>query len=653
MDKNTGIGLVLIAAILIGFSLFNRPSQEELARRQHVQDSIAEVNRARAEAAAMQAAEIDSLRAMEGEVSSETTAEEKEALLKAQYGTLAPAAEGCNEGFAVESKLLKLTFSPKGGIITKAELKNYKTYGDSINPLVLFDEQDKKQSFTLVTTDNRVLSTENLYFRALPISLDTAGNQVLTFRLQTVYPESYLDFVYTIPDSNYMIDFSIRAHEMQHVLAGNVNDLEMRWEQQIPQQERGRRFEERYAQLQYMFTNRDIEKLSESKADREKVTGKLRWIAYKDQFFSTVMIARGEGFESSVLESEPMNKYSHYIKSYKTNTSFAFDPTGATSSDFSYYLGPNHYHTLNAYDDGKQKYERLRLRELVPLGWEIVAWINRILVIPMFDLFKHWGLNIGLIILLMTIVIKLIIFPFTFKSYKSSAKMRALKPQMDAINEKYPPEKMAERQQATMALYSQAGVSPMAGCLPMLFQFPVVMAMFWFFPTAIELRGESFLWAEDLSTYDAIISWDKYIPVISWAFNNHLSLFCILFTVTNFGYTYITMQTQSTGNDPTAKMMRWMMYLMPLMFFFMFNDYAAGLSYYYFLSLLISILQTMIFRWTLNDKRMLEEMEKAKAKKKNAPKKKSGFMARLEQMQKEQQARMREQIKEQSKRQYR
>ena len=271
MDKNTGIGLVLIAAILIGFSLFNRPSQEELARRQHVQDSIAEVNRARAEAAAMQAAEIDSLRAMEGVVSSETTAEEKEALLKAQYGTLAPAAEGSNERFAVESKLLKLTFSPKGGIITKAELKNYKTYGDSINPLVLFDEQDKKQSFTLVTTDNRVLSTENLYFRALPISLDTAGNQVLTFRLQTVYPESYLDFVYTIPDSNYMIDFSIRAHEMQHVLAGNVNDLEMRWEQQIPQQERGRRFEERYAQLQYMFTNRDIEKLSESKADREKV----------------------------------------------------------------------------------------------------------------------------------------------------------------------------------------------------------------------------------------------------------------------------------------------------------------------------------------------------------------------------------------------
>ncbi|MBO7546239.1 MAG: membrane protein insertase YidC [Paludibacteraceae bacterium] len=651
MDKNTGIGLVLIAAILIGFSLFNRPSEEELARRQHVQDSIALVNRQKAEAMAQQSAVNDSLRALAAQDT--LSVEEIEAQHRAQFGALAPAAQGSDEQQVIETKLFRLTFLPKGGMLSKAELKNYKTYGDSINPLVLFAGSDKKQAFTLVTAENRILSTENLYFKPLPVTTDTAGNQVVTFRLETVYPESYLDFVYTIPDSNYMIGFDICAHKMQNVLAGNVNGLEMQWEQQIPQQERGRRFEERYAQLQYMFTNRDIEKLSESKADREKVTGKLRWIAYKDQFFSTVLIARGEGFETTVLESEPLGKYTGYIKHYTANTTVAFDPTGNAPTAFSWYLGPNHYHTLNAYDEGVQKYDRLRLRELVPLGWEIVAWINRILVIPMFDLFKRWGLNMGIIILLMTIVIKLIIFPFTFKSYKSAAKMRALKPQVDEINEKYPPEKMAERQQATMALYSQAGASPMAGCLPMLFQFPVVMAMFWFFPTAIELRGESFLWADDLSTYDAILSWDKYIPVLSWAFNNHLSLFCILFTVTNFGYTYITMQTQATANDPSAKMMRWMMYLMPLMFFFMFNDYAAGLSYYYFLSLLISILQTMIFRWTLNDKRMLEEMERAKAKKKNAPKKKSGFMARLEAMQKEQQARMREQIKEQAKKQYR
>ncbi|MBR4460188.1 MAG: membrane protein insertase YidC [Paludibacteraceae bacterium] len=651
MDKNTGIGLVLIAAILIGFSLFNRPSEEELERRQHVQDSIALVNRQKAEAMAQQSAVNDSLRALAAQDT--LSVEEIEAQHRAQFGALAPAAQGSDEQQVIETKLFRLTFSPKGGMLSKAELKDYKTYGDSINPLVLFAEKDKKQTFTLVTAENRILSTENLYFKPQPVTTDTAGNQVVTFRLETVYPESYLDFVYTIPDSNYMIGFDIRAHKMQNVLAGNVNGLEMLWEQQIPQQERGRRFEERYAQLQYMFTNRDIEKLSESKADREKVTGKLRWIAYKDQFFSTVLIARGEGFETTVLESEPLGKYTGYIKHYTTNTTLAFDPTGNAPTAFSWYLGPNHYHTLNAYDEGVQKYDRLRLRELVPLGWEIVAWINRILVIPMFDLFKRWGLNMGIIILLMTIVIKLIIFPFTFKSYKSAAKMRALKPQVDEINEKYPPEKMAERQQATMALYSQAGASPMAGCLPMLFQFPVVMAMFWFFPTAIELRGESFLWADDLSTYDAILSWDKYIPVISWAFNNHLSLFCILFTVTNFVYTYITMQTQATANDPSAKMMRWMMYLMPLMFFFMFNDYAAGLSYYYFLSLLISILQTMIFRWTLNDKRMLEEMERAKAKKKSAPKKKSGFMARLEAMQKEQQARMREQIKEQAKKQYR
>ena len=650
MDKNSWIGLGLIAAILIGFSLFNRPSEEELARRQHVQDSLALVNQQKAEAA-QELAKLESEQAEE--LSAELTEEEAEARLQAQFGSFSPAARGSEEAMVVENKVLRLTISPRGATIRKAELKNYRTYGDSINPLVLFEGAEKAQSFTLVTAENRILSTDNLYFVPQPITYDTLGNQVLTFRLHTVYPESYLDFVYTLQDSNYMVGFEVRAHEMQSVMAGNVTGLDMRWEQKIPQQERGRRFEERYAQLQYMFTNRDIEKLSESKTDRARENGKIRWIAYKDQFFSTVMIADGEGFETTTFESEPMGKYSDYIKQYKTNTSFAFDPTGKTPSAFRYYLGPNHYHTLNSYDEGKQKYERLRLCELVPLGWEIVAWINRILVIPMFDLFKRQGMNIGLVILLMTLVIKLIIFPFTFKSYKSSAKMRALKPQVDEINEKYPPEKMAERQQATMELYRQAGASPMSGCLPMLFHFPVVMAMFWFFPTAIELRGESFLWADDLSTYDAIISWDRYIPVLSWAFNNHLSLFCILFTLTNFGYTYITMQTQSTGNDPSAKMMRWMMYLMPLMFFFMFNDYAAGLSYYYFLSLLISILQTMIFRWTLNDERMLDEMERAKARKKNNPKKKSGFMARLEAAQKEQQARMREQLKEQQRRQFR
>ena len=353
------------------------------------------------------------------------------------------------------------------------------------------------------------------------------------------------------------------------------------------------------------------------------------------------MIA-GEAFESTQLESTPQNAMSGHIKEYKTTASLPFDVTGKKNVDLKYYLGPNHYNTLKAYDKDVVSVEKLHLNELVPLGWKIVSWINKALVIPMFDLFMSWGLHIGLVILLMTLVIKLILLPFVWASNKSSAKMRVLKPQLDEINAKYPPEKMQERQQATMALYQKAGVSPMSGCLPMLFQFPVLMAMFWFLPTAIELRGQSLFWADDLSTYDAIITWNTPIPL----FGTHLSLFCLIMTVVNIVYTHITMQSQSQGQE--MKMMKWMMYLMPLMFLFFFNDYAAGLSYYYFVSLLITILQTMIFRWTTNDKKVLAEME-ANAKKKGNQKK-SGFAARLEAMQREQQRLARENAKAQMKR---
>ena len=362
----------------------------------------------------------------------------------------------------------------------------------------------------------------------------------------------------------------------------------------------------------------------------------MRWIAYKDQFFSTVLIA-DDAFSSSEFHSNIQPKYSGYIKQYTTQTTLPFDLNGKTLTGMRFYMGPNHYHTLKAYDEGVARDERLHLNKLVPLGWKIVSWINTILVIPMFDLFTGWGLHIGIVILLMTIVIKLIILPFVFVSYKSSAKMRVLKPQIDAINAQYPADKMQERQQATMLLYQQAGVNPMSGCLPMLFQFPVLMAMFWFLPTAIELRGKSLLWAPDLSTYDAVFHWGFNIPLLG----DHLSLFCLLMTIVNIVYTYITMQSQAT--DPNMKFMKYMMYAMPLMFLFIFNDYAAGLSYYYLLSLFITIMQTMIFRWSLDDKKLLAEIEENKKKKAGKPK--SGFMERLEKMQREQQRLAREQAK--------
>ena len=639
MDKNTWIGFALIAAIIVGFSFINRPSKEELAERQRIQDSIAVAKAAEWEAEQI-AAQIT--QQLESEANSNTvTSEQMAQQVAAVYGAFAPATQG-EEGYVtLENEKIRIAIAKRGGRVAKAELKEYKAYGDSINPLCLFQNDESSLSFTLVTNTNRVLATQNMYFSVANQSTDAEGNSTLTMRLNTNIEDCYMDFVYTLPANDYMLGMSIQAHNMQLALAQNMSSLEMIWKQSIPQQEKGRKFEEKYAQLQYMFVGGDIEKLSEMKADRAKESTRIKWIGYKDQFFSTVMIA-ADGFESTEMESTPAGAHTHYIKDYQTKTSLPLDITGKKSTDLKYYLGPNHYNTLKAYDKDVDSQDKLHLNELVPLGWKIVAWINKIIVIPMFDLFTSWGLHIGIVILLMTLVIKLILLPFVFASNKSTAKMRVLKPQLDEINAKYPPEKMQERQQATMALYQKAGVSPMSGCLPMLFQFPVLMAMFWFLPTAIELRGQSLFWADDLSTYDAIITWNTPIPL----FGTHLSLFCLIMTVVNILYTHITMQSQSQGQE--MKMMKWMMYLMPLMFLFFFNDYAAGLSYYYFVSLLMTIIQTMIFRWTVDDKKVLAEME-ANAKKKGSQKK-SGFAARLEAMQREQQRLAREQAKAQMKR---
>ena len=635
MDKNTWIGFLLIAAIIVGFTMLNRPSKEELAARQHVQDSLRLVQIAEQEAQRLS----DSLQFVAGQTATEAetvSAEQQQERLQAAYGTFAAAAQGEEQFVTLQNDKVRLTLSTRGGVVKHAELLEYHASGDSINPLSLFREDESAFGFTLITANNRILQTGNLFFT--PIASEQPGRAIM--RLKTASPDAWLDFVYDLSD-NYMVHLSIEAHNMQTELAQNINSLELQWRQLIPQQEQGRKFEERYAQLQYMLVGGDMEKLSESKDDNAKESARVKWVGYKDQFFSTVLIA-DDAFSSSQFSSTMQSKHSGYIKEYTTLTSVPFDLSGKTPTGFRLYCGPNHYHTLKAYDEGVERDERLHLNALVPLGWKIVSWINEWLVIPMFDLFTSWGLHIGIVILLMTIVIKLIILPFVFVSYKSSAKMKALKPQIDAINEKYPAEKMQERQQATMQLYQQAGVSPMSGCLPMLFQFPVLMAMFWFLPTAIELRGKSLLWAEDLSTYDAVFHWGFNIPLLG----DHLSLFCLLMTICNIGYTYITMQSQAT--DPNMKFMKYMMYAMPLMFLFIFNDYAAGLSYYYLVSLFITILQTMIFRWTLDDEKMLKEIEENKKKKAGKPK--SGFMARLEAMQREQQRLARENAKAASKR---
>lgn len=629
MDKNTWIGFLLIAGIIVGFSMLNRPSKAELAERQRQQDSIQAV-RMEERKAQMKTAELTQQAQQAVAEPEELTETEVANRLQEAYGPFAIAAQGEEEHVVLDNGKVRLTISTLGGEIKRAELPEYKASGDSINPLRLFGEGESKLDFTLRTINDRILQTSNLYFT--PVAVDS--NRVV-MRLKTNNEEAWLDFIYELSD-NYMVSFIIAPHQLQTELAQNIRSLDVEWSQVVPQHEQGRKFEERYAQLQYMLVGGDIEKLSENKEDHEKESANVKWIGYKDQFFSTVFIA-DESFNSANFYSRPLPSSSGFIKQYSTSTHVPFDITGTNTTGFRFYMGPNHYNTLKSYDEGVAKEDQLHLKSLVPLGWKIVSWINFIIVIPMFDLFTSWGLHIGWVILLMTLVIKLIILPFVFVSYKSSAKMRALKPQIDAINEKYPADKMQERQQATMQLYQQAGVSPMSGCLPMLFQFPVLMAMFWFLPTAIELRGKSLFWADDLSTYDAVFHWGINIPLLG----DHLSLFCLLMTIANFGYTFITMQSQAT--DPNMKFMKYMMYAMPLMFLFIFNDYAAGLSFYYLVSLFITIIQTMIFRWALDDKKMLAEIEANK--KKRAGKPKSGFMQRLEKMQQEQQRMARENAK--------
>jgi len=643
MDKNTIIGFVLIAAILVGFSIMNKPNEEELARQQRYNDSIALVEKNKAQAqqvvqAAKEVIQTDSVSL------NDTSSVSK---IQDAFGDFSVDAVGEEKFFVLENELVKLTFSNKGGRVYSAELKNYKTH-DSL-PLVLFDGAESNMGFTLVTKNNRIVNTKDLYFdQVSAIKKDKNGNQTLLLRLKTT-GKAYIDFAYTLPANDYMLGFGLKASEMNTVMPLGTTFLEMQWASKIRQQEKGRSFEDRYSNIHYKFWKDDVKQMSESKdeikgKDENDKLGKLNWIAYKDQFFSSILIS-DQGISSAVLKSTKEAEDSKYLKSYSSDMTIDFDPTGKEPSTFKMYFGPNQYKILSSYDKELKGDDKLNIKSLVPLGWGIFGWVNQFAIIPMFNLFSKFMSNFGLIILLMTLVIKLVLFPLTYKSYISSAKMKVLKPEIDEINARIPAEKAAERQKATMELYNKVGVSPMSGCLPTLLQMPILFAMFSFFPAAIELRQQSFLWAQDLSSFDAIVSWQTYVPLITPYFGNHISLFTLLMTIVSIVYTKLNMANTATPDQPGAGMMKWMMYLMPVMFMFMFNNYASGLSYYYFISTLISIGQTYAIRATVDDKKLLAELHAKRNSKAQSPKKKSGFMERLEKMQREQEKAMKERAK--------
>ena len=638
MDKNTIIGFVLMIAVVIGFSWFTQPSAEEIQAQQRYNDSIAAVEAAKAlELAAWQEqADAQAQAAMANiEVDSLTADSLHKAEMFAQYGAFATVAEGEDQTITLENNVVALEFSSRGGYLRKATLKDYKNYtGKDTTNVVLFEDNDNHYGF-IFKTGARVIDTQSLYFT--PTATDSTVDMTLN-----LMGGAQWNIRYTLPEDSYRLQMEITQNGMEKVIPQNIVNLDMYWDLKMPRQEKGRMFEQNNSALYYKYVGDDVDKLREKGNHDKYVKTSLKWIGYKDQFFTSAFIA-DNNFNEAFLVTEDLEKDPKYLKKFHSEALINYTSSNPQVGNFSFFLGPNDYKLFRSYDKGVDKDDRLDLDRVIPLGWPLFRWINTLIIINVFDFLSQFISNYGLIIFLLTIFIKLILFPFTYKSYKSQAKMRVIQPQMQALNEKYPnPEDAMKKQNAMMELYSKAGVNPMGGCLPMLLQMPILVAMFSFFPSSIELRGESFLWAKDLSSYDAIVEWDTYIPLISSTFGNHISLFCLLMTITNILYTKVTMDQSGQNTMPG---MKWMMYLMPLMFLFFFNNYAAGLSYYYFLSLLITIIQTWAFRKLVDEKKVLAQME-ANAKK---PRKKSGFMARLEEAQRQQEALLREQRKQQAK----
>lgn len=554
-----------------------------------------------------------------------------------KYGRFSRFLTGTDSVITLQNDVLTVELSSRSGSPTRAVLKKYYTEYDPDESVKnkhknveLFNKNSSRINFDIPMA--RPVNTANLYFTPRVVNDSTV---LMLLQLEN---GAYWGLRYTLPHGDsYVMRIDVVQNNKDGVLQSNNRTLGFHWEQKMARQEKGRYFEEQKSALYYKFAGGNVEDLNANKDDSEDRKAKIRWIGYKNQFFSTVMVGR-QPFNTADFESAVLKK-SDFLKDMKTEAEVTdYDWHKSTPASFSLFMGPNLYPLLSHLDEEINVGEDLSLTRMIPLGWSIFRWINTGIVIPVFTFLGQFISNYGIIILLLTLLIKTILFPLAYKSLVSQAKMRILAPDIQKINEKYPgKENMMVRQQKTTALYSQAGASPMAGCLPMLLQLPILFAMFSFFPSCIELRGQSFLWVHDLSSPDAIISWSGNIPLVTEYFGNHISLFCLLMTVTNIIYTYLNTQNQSN----TMPGMKWMMYLMPVFFMIFFNNYAAALSYFYFLSLLITIIQTYVFRYVVKE----EDVRKKMAENAKKPRKKSGFMARLEEAQRQQQALLREQQK--------
>jgi YidC/Oxa1 family membrane protein insertase len=614
MDRNTIIGLVTIFLILIGFSYFNRPSQEQLELNKRRSDSIAHVK------AEQQKNLLEN--PVTAQPANNQRAQVKESTNSLNSTVFAESTSGKERIITLENNLIRLKVSTLGGYIHSAEVKNFYTY--SKEPLILFNKE--KNNFGLQFWGNNInVETFKLFFT--PNSTDTlifvengANAQSLTMRL-VAGDSSYIDYVYTIHPESYLIDFDIQFSNMDKVISGNTNSIDLIWDVLLSQLEKNPKKEAEYTSIAYHLPNGDFEELNpRGETAKEEVKTKIKWIGYKQQFFSTFLVAE-DNFLNANFNSVNVLENNH-IKYFSSRIALPVDNLKNDKCNLKMYFGPNHFNTLKSYN--------YAFEDVVPLGGWLIGWINRYVIIFLFDILDNIIGSYGLIILLLTIIIKLALFPLTYKSYFSQAKMRVLKPQVDAINAKYPKKEDAmKKQQAVMGLYKKVGVSPLGGCLPMLIQFPFLIAMFRFFPASFELRQKSFLWAEDLSTYDSIVQLPIDIPF----YGDHISLFTLLMAAALYFTSKLSADQMADTNAQMPGMKFMMLYMMPLMLVVWFNSYASGLSYYYFLANVITLGQTYLIRKTVNDGEILKKLNE-NAKK---PQTKSKFQEKLEMMAKQQQ----------------
>ena len=616
MDKNNIIGFVLIAAVLIGFGIWSQPSAEQIAAQQK-QDSIENVARAKAENAAKLAAQ-------------QKTAQAKAAVEADTTALFYAALQGNATDVVLKNKSVELTVSTKGGVVSKAVIKNFEDRNGN-KDVTLFDSKTQSLNFALAAKEVNI-NTADLYF--------TPSNQTDSTVTMTAVAGAGKSLVIDyVLGKDYMLHTKVQAIGLAGAFAPSTTQMDVQWKDMARQQERGFTFENRYATLTYHEAEGGTDYLSEGKKiENETIEKKIDWVAFKNQFFSAVMIAKNDFAENSQMTSIPQEKGSGYLKQYEAKMKTFFDPSGKTPSEFDFYYGPNDFRLLKRVEKECAFDKDLDMQRLVYLGWPLFRIINRWFTIYVFDFLTGLNINMGIVLILITLLLKFITYPMVKKSYMSSAKMRVLKPKLEeATKHLNKPEDQMQKQQAMMTEYAKYGVSPLSGCLPMLIQMPIWIAMFNFVPNAIQLRGESFLWIKDLSTYDPIIEWNTNL----WLIGDHLSLTCILFCVANILYSLMTMRQQRdqmVGQQAEQmKMMQWMMFLMPLMFFFMFNDYSAGLNFYYFISLFFSAAIMWILRRTTNDEKLLAILEKKYEENKNNPKKMSGLAARLQAMQEQQQ----------------